>query len=181
MSRFSQYDTDEERLPDGMTRIGYDADEQVYTFRDSDGSLWESAPGCEYGQLTRAGHAAEPNDDDDAETQAFLMEQYRPKVSWRADLMPLLNFGMLIALSLLGLFWYLHVAARPSSGDHSAPELSCSGDNVVYTIQKDDTCWDIAEERGISVDDVVTLNPKLDCAKLPVSSKICLPELATPV
>lgn len=46
-------DTDEERLPEGMTRIGYDADTQVYTYRDSDGSLWEGAPGCRYGRLQR--------------------------------------------------------------------------------------------------------------------------------
>ncbi|KAK6953110.1 hypothetical protein Daesc_005410 [Daldinia eschscholtzii] len=41
MGRWSHLDTDEERLPHGVKRIGYDADDQEYTFFDtSDGSIW---------------------------------------------------------------------------------------------------------------------------------------------
>lgn len=37
---------------DGMQRIGYDADTQIYTFRDAgDGTLWESEPGSRLGRL----------------------------------------------------------------------------------------------------------------------------------
>jgi hypothetical protein len=54
MGRWSYLDTDEERLPEGMTRVGYDADTQTYTFRDTrNNSLWEGAPGCEYGRMHR--------------------------------------------------------------------------------------------------------------------------------
>ncbi|KAI0377132.1 hypothetical protein F5Y04DRAFT_191714 [Hypomontagnella monticulosa] len=53
MGRWSYLDEDDYRLPEGMTRIGYDADDQTYTFRDTDGSIWESAPGNRYGQLSR--------------------------------------------------------------------------------------------------------------------------------
>ncbi|KAK0710686.1 hypothetical protein B0H67DRAFT_646123 [Lasiosphaeris hirsuta] len=53
MGRWSQLDSDEARLPEGMTRIAYDADTQVYTYRDSDGSHWETAPGVRYGTLRR--------------------------------------------------------------------------------------------------------------------------------
>lgn len=53
MGRWSHLDSDEDRLPSGMTRIGYDADTQIYTYRDSDGSHWEGAPGCQYGKLHR--------------------------------------------------------------------------------------------------------------------------------
>ncbi|KAI2623943.1 hypothetical protein GGS26DRAFT_565242 [Hypomontagnella submonticulosa] len=53
MGRWSYLDGDEDRLPAGMTRIGYDADDQTYTFRDTDGSIWESAPGNKYGRLSR--------------------------------------------------------------------------------------------------------------------------------
>ncbi|KAJ4303986.1 hypothetical protein N0V88_001589 [Collariella sp. IMI 366227] len=60
MGRWSHLDTDEERLPDGMTRIGYDADTQVYTYRDSDGSYWEGAPGVQYGKLHRVRDATPP-------------------------------------------------------------------------------------------------------------------------
>lgn len=35
-----------------MKRIGYDADTQVYTFRDHDGKLYKGEPGANYGVLT---------------------------------------------------------------------------------------------------------------------------------
>ena len=53
MGRWSHLDADEERLPDGMARVGYDADTQSDTFRDTDGSLWRGAPGCQHGKLFR--------------------------------------------------------------------------------------------------------------------------------
>uniref|UniRef100_A0A8H7TT85 Carbohydrate-binding module family 50 protein n=1 Tax=Bionectria ochroleuca TaxID=29856 RepID=A0A8H7TT85_BIOOC len=117
MSRFSQYDTDEERLPEGMSRVGYDADTEVYTFKDADGSYWESAPGNRYGRLTRVGEARVSEDDDDAQPFLGSEQQFRP--SWRAEMMPLLNFFILVGLFLVFLFWYLHSAAK--SG-WSAPE-----------------------------------------------------------
>ncbi|KAH6636037.1 hypothetical protein F5144DRAFT_163459 [Chaetomium tenue] len=58
MGRWSHLDTDEERLPDGMTRVGYDGDTQVYTYQDSDGSYWEGAPGVKYGRLYRVQQSA---------------------------------------------------------------------------------------------------------------------------
>ncbi|KAG5984815.1 hypothetical protein E4U55_003033 [Claviceps digitariae] len=106
MSRPSACDSDQDRLPEGMRRVGYDADTQVYTFQDGDGSYWESVPGCQYGQLTRVAGGAD-GDDIEACLQD-LPEQHR---SWRAELMPLLNFGVIIGVSLLCLFWYLHHAA----------------------------------------------------------------------
>lgn len=57
MGRWSHLDTDEDRLPDGMTRVGYDADTQTYTYRDADGSLWRGAPGVQYGKLFRVKEA----------------------------------------------------------------------------------------------------------------------------
>ncbi|KAG6374883.1 hypothetical protein JVT61DRAFT_3355 [Boletus reticuloceps] len=51
MGRFSQYDEDEYRLPEGLQRIAYDADDQCYTFRDRSGRLYQSAPGARYGVL----------------------------------------------------------------------------------------------------------------------------------
>ncbi len=115
MPRRSRYDDDEERLPEGMTRVGYDADTGVYTFQDADGSYWESAPGSRYGQLTRVGHELAGEDDD---AQPFLPGNTHasPQVSWRHELMPLLNFGVIIGVALLLLWWYLHVAAGSDGG-----------------------------------------------------------------
>lgn len=181
MSRFSRYDTDEERLPSGMTRVGYDADTQVYTFQDSDGSLWESAPGCQYGQLTRvssgygdleagAGHA------DDTEPFLVADDTRLPehqRTSWRHDMMPLLNFGVIVGVCLLLLFWYLHWMAKPS-GEELMP--ACGKGGITYAIKQGDTCWDIAETRRVRVEDILAVNDSLDCEKLVVGETICLPK-----
>ncbi|EDR10335.1 uncharacterized protein LACBIDRAFT_317108 [Laccaria bicolor S238N-H82] len=52
MGRWTQYDEDEARLPEGMQRIGYDADCSRYTFRDKEGNIYQSAPRARYGILT---------------------------------------------------------------------------------------------------------------------------------
>ncbi|KAI0138574.1 hypothetical protein F4776DRAFT_619003 [Hypoxylon sp. NC0597] len=44
---------DDERLPTGFTRIGYDADEGVYIYRAPDGSTWKGLSGRSYGELTQ--------------------------------------------------------------------------------------------------------------------------------
>ncbi|KAL4067115.1 hypothetical protein V8B97DRAFT_968958 [Scleroderma yunnanense] len=51
MGRWTQYDEDSYRLPEGMSRIGYDADTQRYLFSDSFGRLYQNAPGERYGVL----------------------------------------------------------------------------------------------------------------------------------
>ncbi|EFY89360.1 hypothetical protein J3459_014949 [Metarhizium acridum] len=57
MGRWSHLDPDYERLPEGITRVGYDADTESYTFQDRSGSYWESRPGRRYGPLRRV-HAS---------------------------------------------------------------------------------------------------------------------------
>ena len=55
MSGKTYLDSDKERLPDGMTRIGYDADTQVYSYYDAtDNTYWRGAPGRQYGTLVPA-------------------------------------------------------------------------------------------------------------------------------
>ncbi|KAK0383749.1 hypothetical protein NLU13_9660 [Sarocladium strictum] len=44
---------EEDRVPPGMTLVSYDADTEVYTYKDSDGSKWKSTPGAKYGKLTQ--------------------------------------------------------------------------------------------------------------------------------
>ncbi|KAG5923844.1 hypothetical protein E4U42_004814 [Claviceps africana] len=136
MSQFSRYDSDEDRLPGGMRRIGYDADTQIYTFQDGDGSYWESAPGCQYGQLTRVGDVAVGGAlDGPADTESCLMQDLAGQhKSWRADLMPFLNFGVIIGVCLLGLFRFLHYAA--ASDETLQP--ACPPDQSTYVIHKSD-------------------------------------------
>jgi hypothetical protein len=44
---------DDHRLPEGMRRVGYDADTQTYTYQDEDGTYWEGPEGARYGTLRR--------------------------------------------------------------------------------------------------------------------------------
>lgn len=168
MSRFSRYDTDEERLPEGMTRVGYDADSQVYTFRDSDGSYWESASGSQYGNLTKVGEA-DPEADD---TEPFLGAQHR--ISWRSELRPFLNFGVIIGLSLIGLYYFLYWSAGTEG--EMTPVVECGEGSTAYAVQKGDTCWGIANKDGVSVEELLRMNEGLDCDLLKVDDWICVPE-----
>jgi len=36
-----------------MKRIGYDSDSGQYYFRDTDGTYWRSAPGEQFGEMTK--------------------------------------------------------------------------------------------------------------------------------
>ncbi|KAL0934678.1 LysM domain-containing protein [Colletotrichum truncatum] len=173
MSRFSRYDTDDERLPEGMQRVGYDADTQTYTYRDSDGSYWEGAPGNEYGHLTQVSggghasrHARQPVIDPD--TRGRLWEEERK--NWRQGWQPLLNFFLIIGLFLMLLTWWLY--RTPSE---ELPQ--CGGQAVPYKISKGDTCWAIAEEHKMSVEDLVKANDGLNCDKLRPGSSICVPSI----
>ena len=44
---------DDYRLPEGMKRVGYDADTQRYTFRDQGGQYWIGPEGSQYGDLIK--------------------------------------------------------------------------------------------------------------------------------
>ncbi|RGP80044.1 hypothetical protein FLONG3_1815 [Fusarium longipes] len=53
MSRKAPTNVDAERLPDGFERVEYDAQSQIYSFRDSEGCFWQSSPGNYYGVLKK--------------------------------------------------------------------------------------------------------------------------------
>lgn len=198
-SRFSQYDTDEERLPEGMQRIGYDADTQTYTFRDADGSTWEGPPGARYGSLTKISEPPKPSnfenldieyesadgpppyDDSDAH-QPFLSEgtnriyvDDKPR-NWRAELMPLLNFLLIVALFLMGVFWFLGFLAK----GHSM-EPACAEGGHRHRISMGETCWAIAEKHKIGLDALRDANEGVNCDMLRVGSTICVPSMPMPM
>ncbi len=167
MSRFSYYDTDDERLPEGMTRVGYDADTQVYTFQDEDGSLWEGPPGARYGQLTLVSSGPSPSSPHAAPSEPLIVSAPVQHRSWRQELMPLLNFLLLIGVFLLGVFWFMGFSFRP------APP-ACGG-GPSHTVERGDTCWEIAKGRGISLDELQGVNEGLDCNRLRIGDVVCLP------
>lgn len=180
MSRFSHLDTDEERLPHGMQRVGYDADTQVYTYQDADGSYWEGAPGQQYGQLTQVSGPSSGLAEE-AEHDPFIphsgsgggsrqQQQWTEKKPWRQEMRPLLNFFVIIGLFLLVLTWWLY---RTSDGNEVAPE--CGQQAVPYKIEQGNTCWAIATGQKISIEDLIKANEGLNCDKLQVGSFICVP------
>ncbi|KAH7402244.1 hypothetical protein DE146DRAFT_460006 [Phaeosphaeria sp. MPI-PUGE-AT-0046c] len=89
-------DQDQSRLPEGMERVGYDADTERYTFRDADGSLWESAPGSRYGQLRPMGQRASP---EDVEAMNVAIEE-----DHESAMRTMLPFGVLIIVFLFVVF-----------------------------------------------------------------------------
>jgi hypothetical protein len=59
--RHTEYlDGPEAHLPHGMRHVGYDADAETHQYRDTDGSLWQSAPGNRYGRLRLVHRPAPP-------------------------------------------------------------------------------------------------------------------------
>jgi len=76
MGRWAYYDTDLERLPEGMERIGYDADTQQYTYRDSDGSIWNGASGARYGSLTKVSNGRRTNNTANNSDDSMTVSEY---------------------------------------------------------------------------------------------------------
>lgn len=211
MPRRFDYDSDQERLPEGMIRVGYDADTEVYTFRDADGSLWEGPPGCQYGHLTKVANAPKPISDltnidveaADADTDAVHCEQppsydeseatvpflHRGTYTssdrvasrwgdnigmgkhWRAEMMPLLNFFMILALFLVGLFWFLGWATNSKSLAH------CDAGSHAHQIQQGESCWSIAQMHDIDVDRLKQANHDINCDLLKIGGLICVPAM----
>lgn len=50
-TKWTAKDEDPARLPEGMKRVGYDADTSRYTFKDRKGTLYVGESGSEYGHL----------------------------------------------------------------------------------------------------------------------------------
>jgi hypothetical protein len=187
--RWADEDSDVERLPDGMTRIGYDADTQVYSFRGADGSIYEGPAGGRYGPMTLV---SGPNDDaptysfddydlDDSSSPSaarpFLSKRGGrfPQLSWRAEMMPLLNFFLLVAVVLMVLVYALSRGGGGGSAmDDKKKARDCAGQEG-YVVSKGDTCWAMANGRGVSVGELVDANEGIDCDKLLLGEVVCLP------
>ncbi|RYO65145.1 hypothetical protein AA0113_g5224 [Alternaria arborescens] len=165
MGRWTDVDSDAERLPDGFERIGYDADTQTYTFRDASGRVYESEPGNRYGELRATGERSQPISDEERLEQHEAIEKDN-----RSAVRMMLPFALLV---LVFLFLVFKLVDKSEDTYVSA----CGKGNRQAYISKGDTCWALAEAHGISVDDFLSLrgNEGVDCDKLRIGWGICLP------
>ncbi|KAJ8475054.1 hypothetical protein ONZ51_g6799 [Trametes cubensis] len=194
MGRWTQYDEDSYRLPEGMKRVGYDSDTGRYYYRGSDGSLWEGPQGAQYGELRPAQGAPacvaadDHTQDEDEEAEIGVpssrADGYRPlavdmdgtvqaRHTSRTDsaYRVLLPFFLIIAAVLLLVFRLVH-ASTP--GDPPEP-IQCPGTNEAYTVVRGDTCWGLSQARGCTVQDILDINQGLKCEALQPGEDICLP------
>lgn len=83
----------------------------------------------------------------------------------------MLPFFLIVAVILLLVIRLVH------SGTPSSPReaILCPGTSEAYYVSRGDTCWDLAQTRGCSVDDIMSVNENLHCETLRPGQAICLP------
>ncbi|KAF9078825.1 hypothetical protein BDP27DRAFT_1310237 [Rhodocollybia butyracea] len=182
MSRWSQYDEDSYRLPEGVQRIGYDADTGRYIF-SSGGSTLQGPQGARYGEMTRVSGSEAQNDDEEAPTRA---DGYQPlatdnnsPLAFRSDVnsnayRTLAPFFLLIGVFLL-LVWKLIY-----SGYKTAPNPCPEHATIPYMVEPGDECWGIAHTYKCSLEELELLNPNVCGAGLRPGMVVCVPQPTPP-
>ena len=172
---------DSNRLPEGMQRIGYDADTQSYTFRDASGALYESAPGTRYGELTPVGDTAytfEESGQMAARTEEMEERNRAVDKGNREAVRMMLPFALLVLVFMFLLFKLVDGGLRWTSADgRDTQVLDCRQGSHQTQVAKGDTCWEIAEEYGVGVEELLGLqgNQGVECERLRVGQGICVP------
>lgn len=170
MGRWTDQDSDVERLPEGFQRIGYDADTETYTFRAPDGQIYESASGERYGELYPQGQrpllsAAEVD-----------YNNGQLKKSNRESVKMMLPFALIAVVFLLLMFRFLG-GAGGEHADGGQIEVRCGDYATAVDVEKGQTCWVLAEAHGVSLEELLQLegNQGVDCDHLRVGQGICVP------
>ncbi|KAH8719229.1 hypothetical protein GQ44DRAFT_712731 [Phaeosphaeriaceae sp. PMI808] len=156
-----------------MQRVGYDADTERYTFSDANGNLYYSEPGSRYGELTRAGERRPSPRETEARSRA-VSRNHSDSVRM------MLPFALLVFVFLLLLF----VLVNRSGGSGMTwadrghmQALDCHQDGHQVQVKKGDTCWAIAKEYSLGIEELLGRegNKKINCDKLNVGQGICVP------
>ncbi|THH26832.1 hypothetical protein EUX98_g7354 [Antrodiella citrinella] len=192
MGRWTQYDEDDYRLPEGMKRVGYDSDSGKYYYRGGDGRLWEGAEGAQYGELRQVGEASVPtafeeHSDEDLEAAPSRGDGYQALATEAGTAPHRSRFGSFgnaqayrtlfpfLMMVLVVLLLVLRLAAPSHHQEDPVMEM-CSNYVHAYRVKPGDTCWDIANSRGFTVEELTKVNPGLNCDLLTPSQVVCLPE-----
>lgn len=171
-TKYSRLNSSEERLPENMTRTGYDADTQRYQYQDtSDGSYWEGPPGSQYGIL-RPINWIDPRSSSErlsaSEEQERILKK-QDKEAWRM----LLPFFLICGVFVLGVWWV--IGGRDYFVDGRGDARGCLKGQYEVLIKDGDTCWDIAGGSKEVLEQLKVLNEGVDCDRLGVGNVICLP------
>ncbi|KAF2249247.1 carbohydrate-binding module family 50 protein [Trematosphaeria pertusa] len=167
MGRWADMDDDEQRLPEGFQRIGYDADTQKYTFSDGNGRVYESEEGNRYGPLWPVGQQPERS------PEQIEAHNTQLKKSNRESVRMMLPFALLVVVFLLLLFRFIN----GGSTDEAASQVYCAQGDRKIQVKKGDTCWEIGKAYGVGVDELLQLegNEHVDCERLNVGQRMCVP------
>lgn len=158
---------DEQRLPEGFERVGYDADTERYTFIERPtGKYYESAPGNRYGLLTPVGSRPAP--------EAIEPMNAEVKERNKQAVRMMLPFALLVLVFLFLVFKFLYGGA-----DNDVPQVQCDEGYHKIQIKKGETCWELAEAHGLGVEDLLQLegNEDVDCDRLRIGQDVCVPVL----
>lgn len=84
---------------------------------------------------------------------------------------------MLPLLFPLAVLIYLFNFLGPnSSSSDSLGSVFCGEPHTVsYVTKSGDSCWDIADQRGATMEDLMKMNPSLECEPLTIGQTICVP------
>lgn len=66
-------------------------------------------------------------------------------------------------------------APAASAPAQTAPSAVCGDETFSYTIQRGDTLWKLSKTHGVSVRDILDLNPNLEPQNLRIGEVICIP------
>jgi hypothetical protein len=176
-----------------MKRIAYDADTQKYTFRDADGTLYESAPGSRYGELTPVRSSdtvdsppASPSDDTRVgryKGPAHTFEEIEARHGTGDHgngeaVRTVLPFALLVLVSMLLLFRLVNGGFGWTSADDADMQvLDCGQGGRQVQVERGDSCWKIASDEGLGVEELLGLegNGGVDCDVLRIGQGICVP------
>ncbi|KAF1937810.1 hypothetical protein EJ02DRAFT_505768 [Clathrospora elynae] len=190
MGRWTDMDGDSHRLPEGFERTGYDADTQIYTFRDAEGNTYESEHGNRYGKLRPVGlhlqrdslsssssTSAEDNNREPSRSFAEMLgsQDAEIKNENRNAVRMMLPFALLVLVFLILLFKF--VDRRDADDAFDGQIVDCGQGSHQVQIKAGDTCWAIAQGCGLGVEELLGLggNEGVDCGELRVGMGICVP------
>jgi hypothetical protein len=182
----SRWTYDEDRLPEGFSLTGYDADEQLYYFSDQNGCTWYSPTRHGDGMTRVSNNSSRATHEEDGEVDIASNNATPDGYQRIPNPFPdtaggdnngfrqLYPFFLLIGVVLLLcgkfiLFPGMH---------HSEPQ--CPSSSSSYMLQPGDTCWEISHQHGIPLEQLEAVNPDKDCAVLMPGSTICIPGVVSP-